>query len=47
MPSKVGFFAWDASWGTVLTLNNLKRRVGVCLIGASFVVKGKKPLIIC
>ena len=24
--TKVGFFAWEASWGRVLTLNNLKRR---------------------
>ena len=26
MPSKVGFFAWETSWGKVLTLDNLKRR---------------------
>ena len=24
--SKVGFFAWEASWGKVLTLDQLKRR---------------------
>ena len=28
MPSKVGFFAWEASWGRVLTLDQLKRRGG-------------------
>ena len=25
-PNRVGFFAWDASWGKVLTLDQLKRR---------------------
>ena len=26
VPTKVGFFAWEASWGQVLTLDQLKRR---------------------
>lgn len=26
LPSKVGFFAWEALWGKVLTLDQLKRR---------------------
>ena len=26
VPTKVGFFAWEASWGKVLTLDQLKRR---------------------
>ena len=25
-PPKLGFFAWEASWGKVLTLDQLKRR---------------------
>ena len=26
LPPKVGFFAWETSWGKVLTLDNLKRK---------------------
>ena len=26
IPPKLGFFAWEASWGKVLTLDQLKRR---------------------
>ena len=26
MPTKVAFFAWEASWGKVLTLDQLQRR---------------------
>ena len=26
MPTKVGFFAWEASWGKVFTLDQLKKR---------------------
>ena len=26
MPTKFGFFAWEASWGKVLTLDQLKKR---------------------
>ena len=26
MPTKVCFFAWEASWGKVLTLDQLKKR---------------------
>ena len=26
MPTRVGFFAWKASWGKVLTLDQLKKR---------------------
>ena len=29
VPSKVGFFAWEAAWGRILTLDLLKRRGGV------------------
>ena len=25
IPSKIGFFAWEASWGKVITLDQLKR----------------------
>ncbi|RVX06893.1 hypothetical protein CK203_015021 [Vitis vinifera] len=28
VPTKVGFFAWEASWGKVLTQDQLKRRAG-------------------
>ena len=28
VPPKMGFFAWEASWGKVLTLDQLKRREG-------------------
>ena len=26
VPPKIGIFAWEAAWGKVLTLDNLKRR---------------------
>ena len=26
IPTKMGFFAWEASWGKVLTLDQLKKR---------------------
>ena len=26
VPTKVGFFAWETSWGKVLTLDQLKKR---------------------
>ena len=26
MPSKMGIFFWEAAWGKILTLDNLKRR---------------------
>ena len=26
MPSKMGIFSWEAAWGKILTLDNLKRR---------------------
>ena len=26
MPTEVGFFTWEASWGKVLTLDQLKKR---------------------
>ena len=31
MPPKLGFFAWEASWGKVLTLDQLKRK-GIPLV---------------
>ena len=31
VPPKLGFFAWEASWGKVLTLDQLKRR-GISLV---------------
>ena len=46
MPTKVSFFAWEASWGKVLTLDHLKKRAGFLLIGASFAVRKKSQLII-
>ncbi|RVW23964.1 hypothetical protein CK203_092089 [Vitis vinifera] len=42
---KVGFFAWEASWGKVLALDELKKRSWSLRIDVSFVVLLKKPLI--
>ena len=30
VPTKVGFFGWEAWWGKVLTLDQLKRRILPC-----------------
>ena len=35
MPTKVGFFAWEAFWSKVLTLDQLKKR-GRCLANRCF-----------
>ena len=35
VPTKVGFFAWEAFWGKVLTLDQLKKR-GQCLANRCF-----------
>ena len=35
VPTKVGFFAWEAFWGKVLTLDQLKKR-GRCLANRCF-----------
>ena len=35
IPPKLGFFAWEASWGKVLTLDQLKRR-GIPLVNMCF-----------
>ena len=46
MPTKVGFFAWEASWGWILTLDQLKRRGRALETGAFFAKRGRKQLII-
>ena len=38
MPPRVSFLVWTASWGKVLTLDNLRRR-GFCLAGRCFMCK--------
>ena len=35
VPPKIGFYAWEASWGKVFTLDQLKRR-GVTLANRCF-----------
>ena len=35
VPPKLGFFAWEASWGKVLTLDQLKKR-GIPLVNRCF-----------
>ena len=35
VPPKIGFFAWEATWGKVLTLDQLKRR-GMILVNRCF-----------
>ena len=44
VPPKVGFFAWEASWGKVLTLDQLKRR-GIPLANRCFLCEEKEETI--
>ncbi|RVW14380.1 hypothetical protein CK203_090481 [Vitis vinifera] len=46
VPTKVSFFAWEAYWGKVLTLDQLKKRGRSLAIDASFAVWKKSQLII-
>ncbi|RVW31441.1 hypothetical protein CK203_086774 [Vitis vinifera] len=39
VPSKVAFYAWEATWGRVLTLDRLQKR-GWCAVGFSRNCKG-------
>nr|CAN74793.1 hypothetical protein VITISV_000043 [Vitis vinifera] len=42
VPTKVFFFAWEASWGKILTLDKLQRRGGSFLIGAIYAAAERK-----
>ena len=44
VPPKMGFFAWEASWGKVLTLDQLKRR-GIPLANRCFLCEEKEETI--
>ena len=44
VPTKVGFFAWETSWGKVLTLDQLKKR-GWTLINRCFLCCAKEESI--
>ena len=44
VPPKLGFFAWEASWGKVLTLDHLKRR-GIPLVNMCFLCEEKEETI--
>ena len=44
VPPKLGFFAWEASWGKVLTLDQLKRR-GIPLVNRCFLCEEKEETI--
>ena len=44
VPPKLGFFAWKASWGKVLTLDQLKRR-GIPLVNRCFLCEEKEETI--
>ena len=44
VPTKVGFFAWEASWGKVLSLDQLKKR-GRILANRCFLCCGKEESI--
>ena len=44
VPPKLGFFAWEASWGKVLTLDQLKRR-GITLVNRCFLCQEKEETI--
>ncbi|RVX18032.1 putative ribonuclease H protein [Vitis vinifera] len=46
VPTKVCFFAWEAFWGKVLTLDQLKKRGRFLAKDASFAVRKKSQLII-
>ena len=42
IPPIMGFFAWEASWGRVLTLDQLKREGELSLIFVSFVKRMRR-----
>ena len=44
VPPKLGFFAWEASWGKVLTLYQLKRR-GIPLVNRCFLCEENEETI--
>ena len=44
VPPKLGFFAWEASWGKVLTLDHLKRR-GITLVNRCFLCEENEETI--
>ena len=44
VPPKLGFFAWEASWGKVLTLDQLKRR-GIPLVNKCFLCEENEETI--
>ena len=44
VPPKLGFFAWEASWGKVLTLDQLKRR-GIPLVNRCFLCEDDEETI--
>ena len=44
VPLKLGFFAWEASWGKVLTLDQLKRR-GIPLVNRCFLCEENEETI--
>ncbi|RVW80668.1 Transposon TX1 uncharacterized 149 kDa protein [Vitis vinifera] len=46
VPPKVAFFAWEASWGKILTLDQLQRRGYSLAIGVFFVLLKQKRWII-
>ena len=43
VPPKLGFFAWEASWGNVLTLDQLKRR-GISLVNRCFLCEEEETI---
>ena len=46
VPPKVCFFAWEASWGKVLTMDQLKKRGGLLLTDVFCAVRKRSQLII-
>ena len=44
VPPKLGFFAWEASWGKVLTLDQLKKR-GITLVNRCFLCEENEETI--
>ena len=44
VPPKLGFFAWEATWGKVLTLDQLKRR-GMTFANRCFLCEEDKETI--
>ena len=44
VPPKLGFFAWEVSWGKVLTLDQLKKR-GITLANRCFLCEEEEETI--